>query len=169
MKIDYDANLYRKIASLQLDEIVQVETRKGTRTTIHITDITKLSWRELQLLMPKGVDRFSKMTLLFEGHGNVLAGSVNQIRGLKLTSKETVEVNAYTNIYRENNFSKHSQVNDHITDNDLWSMFPTIRSLNDHGKFMEVPGIQPKYFEIVCGLLGISGGDGLPLDAFRKY
>lgn len=169
MKADYDANLYREIVSLELNEIVQVQNRKGMKTTIHIANITKLSWRELQLLMPEGVDRFTKMAMLFEKHSNIDTGSATQFRGLKLSPQETSEINAYINIYRENNFFRHSQVNDHITENDLWGVFHTIRSLNDHGKYTEIPGIQPKYFEIVCGLLGISGGDGLPLDAFRKY
>lgn len=169
MKTDYDANLYRKIASLQLDELVQVVNKKRTKTAVHITNIAKLSWRELQLLMPEGVDRFSKMALLFQRHGNTIAGLASQMRGQKLTLEETAEINAYTKIYREQNFSKHSQINDHISGHDLWSVFPTIRSLNNHGKFKQVPGIQPKYFEIVCHLLGISGGDGFPLDAFQRY
>lgn len=169
MKAEYDANLYQKIANFQLDEIVQVENRKGSRTTIHITNITKLSWHELQLLMPEGANRFSKMILLFERYGNATEGSVLQIRGQKLHPKETVEINAYIKIFRENNFSMHSQVNNYISDKKLWSVFPTIRSLNDHGRFTEIPGIQPKYFEIICRLLEISGGNGFPLDAFRKY
>lgn len=169
MKIEYNAGLYREIASLHLDEIVQVENRKGERTTIHITNITKLSWRELQLLMPEGADRFSKMVLLFERHCGIATKLASPVRGQKLTHQETAEINAYVSIFRENEFCAHSQVNNYITDNDLWSAFPTIRSLNDHGRFTEVPGIQPKYFEVVCELTGISGGDGLPLDTFRKY
>jgi hypothetical protein len=169
MKAEYDANLYRKIASLQLDEIVQVENRKGARTAIHVSNITKLSWRELQLLMPEGADRFSKMVLLFERHSRTATESAPQLRGQRLTPQETAEVNEYVQIFRENQFSTHSQVNNYITNNQLWSIFPIIRSLNDHGRFKEVPGIQPKYFEIVCQLSGIAGGDGLPLYAFRKY
>jgi hypothetical protein len=169
MKIGYDAGLYREIASLHLNEIVQVENRKGERTTIHITNITKLSWRELQLLMPEGADRFTKMILLFERHRGITVKLVSPVRGQKLTHQETAEISAYVRIFRENEFRVHSQVNNYITDNDLWSAFPTIRSLNDHGRFTEVPGIQPKYFEVACELTGISSGDGLPLDAFRKY
>ena len=169
MKTEYDARLYRKIANLHLDEIVQVENRKGERTTVHITNITKLSWRELQLLMPEGADRFSKMVLLFERHLGIATSLSPPVRGQRLTDQETAEINAYVSIFRENSFCAHSQVNSYITDNGLWSEFPTIRSLNDHGRFTEVPGIQPKYFEVVCELTGISGGDGFPLDAFRKY
>lgn len=169
MKTEYDANLFRKIASLQLDEIIQVENRKGARTTIHVSNITKLSWRELQLLMPEGADRFSKMVLLFERHCSAIAETAHQLRGQKLTLQETAEINAYVKIFRETGFTKHSQVNNYITDNKLWGIFPKIRSLNDHGRFTEVPGIQPKYFEIICQLSGIAGGNGLPLDAFRRY
>lgn len=169
MKAEYDANLYQKIANCHLDEIVQVENKKGVRTTVHITNITRLSWRELQLLMPEGADRFSKMTLLFDRYCKADAGSVHQSRWQKLTPQETEEINAYIKIFRENDFSMHSQVNNYITENELWRMFSTIRSMNDHGRFKEIPGIQPKYFEIVCQLSGISAGDGLPLNAFRKY
>ena len=119
--------------------------------------------------MPEGADRFSKMVLLFEQHYNAVGGIAQPVPGQKLTPQETSEVNEYVRICRDNDYCAHPQVNNHITSNDLWSRFPTIRSLNDHGSFTGIPGIQPKYFEIVCQLLGISGGDGLPLDAFRKY
>jgi len=169
MKIDYTPDLFAKIASLALDEIVQVENRKGMRTTIHIRDITKLSWHELQLLMPEGSDSFTKKALLYNRYLKADRDDVDQMRGQELTRAETAEITEYTRIYRENSFSKHFEVNNYITENGLWETFPMIRSLNDHGVNKEIPGIEPKYFRIVCQLLGVSGEDGLPLDSYRKY
>ncbi len=169
MKNDYDGNLYRAIANFQLNEIVQVKNRKGTRFAIHITDITKLSWQELQLLMPEGPDRFSKMVLLYEQHRNHKSEPAPHSGIHRLSRQEIAEINAYIKIFQDNNFSEHFQVNEYITINCLWDAYPTIRSLNDHGEFTDIPGIQPKYFEAICRLLGISGGDGRPLDAFREY
>ena len=169
MKTEYDPNVYRKIASFQVNEIVQVENRNGARTTIHVENITKLTWRELQLLMPEGIDKFSKMVLLYERYRNSTPEAGHQVNGKKLSHQETEEVNAYVKIYRDNGFTMHFQVNEYISGNNLWAKFPNIRSLNDHGEFTEIPGIQPKYFEIACQLPGITGGDGRPLDAFRKY
>ena len=36
-------------------------------------------------------------------------------------------------------------------------------------RYKEIEGIQPKYFEIVCNILKISGEKGLPLDSYKKY
>lgn len=66
MKFEYDLNLYKTIANFDLNEFVQVSSRKGGRRTIHITNITKLSWHELQFLVPNGSDMFSKMVLLYQ-------------------------------------------------------------------------------------------------------
>jgi hypothetical protein len=169
VKTDYDKNLYIEIANFRMDEIVQVSNRKGKRLTIHIQNITRLTWRELQLLMPAGEDRFSKMVLLYNKYANHGGQGESDVLEGKLSSEERNEINEYLKIFRDNSFSKHFEVNQHISDNNLWERFPTIRSLNDHGSYKEIPGIQPKYFEIVCQLLSVGGEGGLPLDAFRKY
>ncbi len=169
MKIDYDVNLYKKIARLSLNEIVQVRNRKGIKSTIRIQNITQLSWRELQLLIPDGIDRFTKMVLLYQKYVTSDGTEKLIIRGDTFTYSESKEINEYIKIYNENSFSKHFEVNDYISINNLWGKFPTIRSLNDHGKYKEIEGIQPKYFEAICQLLEISGEDGLPLDSYKKY
>lgn len=169
MKTEYNVDLYKEIANLEINEIVQVTNRKGIKSAIHIKNITKLSWRELQLLMPHGKDRFSKMVLLYNKYHSLALQGDYPMQGNILTTIETKEIDDYIKLYRENSFSKHFEVNEYILDNNLWGEFPTIRSLNDHGNYKEIHGIQPKYFEVVCRLLGISGEGGLPLDAYKKY
>ena len=82
---------------------------------------------------------------------------------------ETEEIQKYIDIYRSKGFRAHFQVNEYITCNDLWHKFPIIRSLNDHGDFKNIQGIQPKYFEIILQILNISGENGRQLDAYRHY
>ncbi|OJA03805.1 hypothetical protein BGC33_00590, partial [Bathymodiolus thermophilus thioautotrophic gill symbiont] len=65
MKIEYDNNLYKEIANFKINEIVRVTNREGIMSDIHITNIIKLKWHELQLLISIGTDRFSKMVLLY--------------------------------------------------------------------------------------------------------
>ncbi|AUL95802.1 hypothetical protein FORC54_1657 [Vibrio vulnificus] len=72
-------------------------------------------------------------------------------------------------MFRDYNCTKHYEVNEIITERGDWDKFPTIRSLNDHGKHKEIPGIEPQYFEIVCNILNISGEGGLSLDGYKKY
>ncbi|ENL8551363.1 hypothetical protein [Serratia marcescens] len=169
MKIDYDVSLYREIANFSVNKVVQVSNRKGRKTTIHITNITQLSWQSLQLLVSSGSDRFSKMVFLYREYSQQGQFSESVIRGKPLSSNETKEINEYIKIYRDHGCTKHHEVNDIITKNRLWNNFKTIRSLNDHGEFKGIEGIQPQYFEIVCNILKISGDKGLPLDGYQKY
>lgn len=141
LKIDYDPRLFKEIANFSINEIVQVQNRRGRRSTIHITNITKLSWHELQLLIADGSNKFSKMVLLYKQFSKgVPVAEVSQKR-VALSPAETTEVNRYVAIFKEEGFSKHMQVNDYITKNGLWDEFKTIRSLNDHGKYTEIEGI----------------------------
>lgn len=169
MKIDYDVSLYKEIANFSVNKVVQVSNRKGRKTTIHITNITQLSWQSLQLLVSSGSDRFSKMVFLYREYSQQKNISESVIRGKSLSSNETREINEYIKIFREHGCTKHHEVNEIITKNKLWENFKTIRSLNDHGEFKEIKGIQPQYFEIVCNILKISGDKGLPLDGYQKY
>ncbi|MGM0913866.1 MAG: hypothetical protein ACQEXC_08390 [Pseudomonadota bacterium] len=169
MKIDYDVGLYKEIAQFPIDEIVQVYNRKGRKNTIHITCITRLTWQELQLLMPEGTDRFSKMVLLYQKYANSTVSSSIQVNGVSLSKTESDEIDKYIGIFREQGFTKHTDVNNYITGNSLWNEFKTIRSLNDHGKYHDIEGIEPKYFEIICSVLKISGEGGSPLDSYKKY
>ena len=168
MKIEYDAALYKKIANLHINEIVQVRNRKGWIFTIHIKNLTRLSWQELQLLSSAGEDRFSKMVALYEHYSNPSAENNVALRS-QLNFKEIEEIQRYINIYQAESFCAHFEVNKYITSHNLWNQFPTIRSLNDHGELKNIHGIQPKYFEIICHLLKISGENGRPLDAYRAY
>ena len=169
MKIDYDAKLYKRIASLNLNEVVQVRNRKGIKSTIHIQNITNLSWHDMQLLISDGADKFTKMVLLYEKYVNSSGDGECLTRGENLTYAEIQEINEYIKIYHENGFAKHYEVNEYISTNSLWEQFPNIRSLNNHGDHKDIEGIQPKYFEIICQQLKISGENGLPLDAYRQY
>ena len=108
------------------------------------------------------------MVFLYEAYSSPNATPTPN-NGNELSKLESEEINQYINIYQSNNFVEHHQVNKFISENNLWDEFPTIRSLNDHGQNKEIQGIQPKYFNIVCHLLKISGGNGMPLDSYKKY
>ena len=162
MKINYDASLYKKIANFEIDEIVQVKNRNGIESTIYIQNIIDLSWHDLQLLTQSGSDRFSKRVHLYQKYS-----SPNNIK--PKNEPELEEIKNCIKIYRSNDFKEHHQINNYISENNLWHQFPTIRSLNDHGPHKEIKGIQPKYFAIICQILKISGGNGLPLDSYKKY
>ena len=86
-----------------------------------------------------------------------------------MSKAEVDEITAYIDIFYQNNFKEHYQVNELISQNDAWDMFPTIRSLNDHGEYKEIEGIQPKYFEVICNILKLSEFHGRPLDSFKAY
>ena len=169
MKIEYDVTLYKRIANFSVNEVVQVKNRKGKRSTIHITNITQLSWQDLQLLVSNGADRFTKMVLVYQEYLSEKELSNSVLKGKPLTSDESTEINEYIKIYRSNGFTKHHEVNEFITDNKIWDNFSTVRSLNDHGQYKSIEGIQPKYFEIICNILKISGEKGMPLDGYTTY
>lgn len=86
-----------------------------------------------------------------------------------LNSEERNELRMYINIFLENNYSEHYEVNIYITRNSMWDQFPTIRSLNDHGHDYDIEGILPKYYGIVCKALEITDAGGKPLDRARSY
>ena len=109
------------------------------------------------------------MVFLYREYSQQKQISESVIRGKSLSSNETREINEYIKIFREHGCTKQHEVNEIITKNKLWENFKTIRSLNDHGEFKEIKGIQPQYFEIVCNILKISGDKGLPLDGYQKY
>ena len=98
MKIEYDPSLYKEIASYSINEIVQVENRKGRINTIHIKNIAKLSWHELQLLVADGSDRFSKMALLYRKYANSDTSEIVNLKGASLTFEEKAEINQYIEI-----------------------------------------------------------------------
>ncbi len=167
-KLEYSSVVYRQIANLKVNEIVQVTNRKGHRSTIHITNIVNLSWHQLQLLVSGGRTKFEKQYLLYKEYSTKHRTN-SFLKGMSLSQAESSEIQEYIGIFKANGLSKHTQVNNYITNNNLWDNFPTIRSLNDHGKYKEIEGIEPQYFEIVCRILNISGEGGRSLDDFKKY
>jgi len=169
MKIEYDEGLYREIARFRINDAVQVSNRKGRTRTIHITNITRLTWHQLQLLVSEGADRFTKMVLLYRSYAYKEKIYKSAINGERLTPAEVREIGDYIKIFQSYGYTEHHQVNEIISQNGAWDQFQTIRSLNDHGKHKEIPGIQPKYFEIVCSILEISGGPGRALDRYTPY
>lgn len=169
MKFEYDVNYYKKMANYSINEVVQVSNRKGKKSTIHITNITKLTWNELQLLVASGADRYSKMVLFYQALTSSKALSGTSVNGKALSTQEVQEIEMYIQIYRNHGCTKHHEVNEIISQKDIWDNFKTIRSLNDHGNFTGIEGIQPTYFEIICDILKISGESGQPLDGYTKY
>ncbi|EOE7094672.1 hypothetical protein ACKTIW_002884 [Serratia marcescens] len=114
MKIDYDVNLYREIANFSVNKVVQVSNRESIKSTIHITNITQLSWQNLQLIVSSGSDRFSKMVFIYREYSQQRQTSESVIRGKPLSSNENKEINEYIKIYREHGCTKHYEVNEII-------------------------------------------------------
>jgi hypothetical protein len=86
-----------------------------------------------------------------------------------LSLEDKYEINEYIKIFLDCNFTKHHEVNQYITRTEQWNKFPSIRSLNDHGKKTEIPGILPNIFAIICKELKIKGDGGTPLDKAKHY
>lgn len=86
-----------------------------------------------------------------------------------LTPQEKAEIEEYINIFKRFNFHRHHEVNNYITKNRLWSKFPNIRSENTHENGAVVDGIYPKYFAIVCRLVGMEYGGGSNLIKSERY
>lgn len=87
----------------------------------------------------------------------------------KVSDSAWDQVVKYISIFRDESFTKHHQVNEYITKNELWDKFPEMRSINNHGKSKSVRGITPTYFKLVCKILEITGDDGAPLIKSEKY
>ena len=121
------------------------------------------------MLVSNGADRFTSMAMLYREYSSVKEVSESVIRGEPLSLSENKEINDYIQLFCDHGCTKHHEVNEIIAQKGDWDNFKTIRSLNDHGEYREIEGIQPKYFEIICNILKISGEKGLPLDSFQKY
>ena len=109
------------------------------------------------------------MVLLYKKFSSKKAISETVIKGKSLSNDESREINDYVNIFRNFGFTEHHEVNEIISQRGDWDNFKNIRSLNDHGKYTGIEGIQPKYFEMICHILKISGGNGLSLDGYERY
>lgn len=86
-----------------------------------------------------------------------------------LTPAERMEVELYVAIFREHDFRDHWQVNEWISANGRWGVFPNIRSFNDHVLAKGVRGIRPRFFARVCNVLGLREFDGSPLLTSTPY
>lgn len=80
---------------------------------------------------------------------------IAELSELNLNSNEIKELTEYISIFHENDCKMHWEVNQIISDKYLWDSFPTIRSLNTHKSSHSVKGIDPKYYSIVCNILGV--------------
>jgi hypothetical protein len=86
-----------------------------------------------------------------------------------LSETELNELLNYLWIYKKNNMFEHWQVNEFISENDIWDEFKGIRSMNDHGYEFHIEGIKPNYYAIVCRVLEKEKGDGAPLLNWNSY
>ena len=168
MKIEYDVNLYREMANFRVNEVVQVSNRKGRRSTIHITKITKLSWQDLQLLVSSGVDKFSKMVMLYREYSSKKEVSESVIKGKFLSSNETVEINEYIQIFHDHGCTRHHEVNEIIAQRNEWDRFKTIRSLNDHGEHKKLKGYSLYILKLFVIFLKYQASKGCHLIAFKN-
>ena len=82
---------------------------------------------------------------------------------------EAIEISYYIRTFEENFFQNFNELNNYITENYEWEYYPSIRSLNTHGTHRNIPGIQPKFYTIVCKELNIRGRNGYPLDSYKVY
>ena len=79
------------------------------------------------------------------------------------------QISAYLEIFQSNGFSEHWEVNNYISQHNMWDEFKDIRAMNDHGYVRKIRGILPKYYAIVCSQLHIMRGDGAPLLHSESY
>lgn len=90
-------------------------------------------------------------------------------KGERLPREVVDEITHYISIYRTQKFSKHYEINNWITQNDLWEQFRNIRSLNHHVGGVVVKGIRETYFKITCRLLAISDEGGSRLEKCQPW
>ena len=129
--------------------------------------------KSFRFLIERGEEVLFILLILRFYHGTICSCetqvSQSVIKGKTLSEDESGEINKYVRIFREFNCTKHHEVNEIISREGQWDNFKTIRSLNDHGEYKKIEGIQPQYFEIICNILKISGERGIPLDKYQKY
>ena len=100
---------------------------------------------------------------------NVYKIKINDSSYNKLSAQELTELLKYLWIYKENNFSEHWQVNEFITENEIWDEFKAIRSLNDHGYEFRIRVIKPNFYAVICRVLKMEKGDGAALQDWNSY
>lgn len=86
-----------------------------------------------------------------------------------LTNDEIEQLLNYLWIFKTQDCSAHYEVNQYISNNDLWEDFSELRSLNDHGYRKRIRGIAPHFYAIACGAMNMAKGDGQPLEDYERY
>ena len=86
-----------------------------------------------------------------------------------LTNDEIEQLLNYLWIFKTQDCSAHYEVNQYISNNDLWEDFSELRSLNDHGYRKRIKGITPDFYAIACGAMNMAKGDGQPLEDYERY
>ena len=80
------------------------------------------------------------------------------------------ECKKYYEMMRSHGFHDQGQINNYISQNNLWDNFPTIRAYNTHGSIENIKGITPHAYARVCELLGMSiSTNGRPLVDSERY
>ena len=100
---------------------------------------------------------------------NAYKSKVQDASYTRLSESELNELLNYLWIYKKNNMTEHWQVNEFISENDIWDEFTGIRSMNDHGYEFQILGIKPNFYAIVCRVLDKEKGDGAPLIDWNSY
>lgn len=100
---------------------------------------------------------------------NEYTKKINDAAFSELSQKEVEQLLTYLWIFISEDLDEHWEVNEYITNNDIWDDFSELRSLNDHGYKNRVKGITPKYFAIACTVLDVDADDGAPLEDYKKY
>ena len=78
----------------------------------------------------------------------------------ELSYQEKDQLTHYVFIFLHYEYTKHWEVNNHISKTNQWDKFNALRSLNDHGYQKLIIGITPRFFAIVCRLLEIENFEG---------
>ncbi len=86
-----------------------------------------------------------------------------------LSEEVTNELVEYLTIFYDNSYTLHWEVNEHISDNNLWDNFTNIRSRNTHESGYVTDGILPVYFAIVSEVLDSDEHSGSPLKDSEHY
>ncbi|MCJ8296287.1 MAG: hypothetical protein MJK15_17960 [Colwellia sp.] len=86
-----------------------------------------------------------------------------------INHQEASEVLAYVDIFNDNNYKEHWQVNEYINNRNMWDRFFNIRSMNTHENQYTVQGIKPAFYRIVCNVLNINGDGGSRLISSESY
>lgn len=82
---------------------------------------------------------------------------------------ELDQVDRYVQIFRNCSFNEHWEVNNYISNNNLWDQFQNIRSFNVHGESTHIRGISPMFYKLVCKILKINSGNGERLTRTQRY